>query len=79
MLTDAKYTRYALKEILDAQTSFCHMTNGVIYAPRIPSARITFDFRSEEKYATARVKKNAVTRVATSGISAVAASTVRDP
>jgi len=40
---------------------------------------MTFDFLSEEKYATATVKKNAVTRVATSGIVAIAASVVREP
>lgn len=55
------------------------MKNGVRYAPSIPRASITFDFLSDEKYAIARVKKNAVMSVATSGKTATAASVVREP
>lgn len=45
----------------------------------IPSTKITFDLRRDEKYATPSVKIKAVTSVATSGIVAMAASVVRDP
>ena len=78
-MTAAKYIRYALKEILEAQTSFCQITKGVRYAPIIPSMRITFDFRSDAKKATARVNTKAVRSVATSGMIACTDSDAREP